>query len=62
MIDLSQLTQEDIGRKAVYRDSFTKAPEEGILSSWNDKYVFIRFKGPNGEACDPSDVELLGGQ
>jgi hypothetical protein len=25
-----------------------------ISLSWNDKYLFVRFKGPNGEACDPA--------
>ena len=57
MIDIKKLTKEDIDRNIVYHRKYCKT-EEGKLSSWNDKYVFVRFKGPSGEACDPEDVSF----
>lgn len=57
MIEISKLSQKDIGRNVTYHREFCKK-EFGVLSSWNDMYVFVRFKGPNGEACDPDDVSF----
>lgn len=55
MITIPNLTDKDKGRKVIYgRDGLPK--QEGELTSWNDKYVFVKFKGPAGEACDPGDV------
>ena len=59
MIDPKTLTDADKGRKVIYQEpgDFEGAKrEEGELSSWNDFYVFVRFKGPNGESCLPEDV------
>lgn len=58
MIDPKMLTKDDIGRHVVYSRDFCNT-EHGTLSSWNDKYVFVRFKGPTGEACEPNDVRFL---
>jgi len=30
--------------------------ENGVVSSISDKFVFVRFKGPNGEACAPGQL------
>ncbi len=57
MINLLELTQEDVGRNVIYHREFCNR-EFGKLSSWNHKYVFVRFKGPNGEACEPEDVSF----
>lgn len=57
MIDISKLTKEDIGRNVTYHREYCDK-EYGVLSSWNDKYVFVRFRGPNGEACSPEDVSF----
>ena len=57
MIQISDLTDLDIGRKVVYHREFCNK-EFGKLSSWNSKYIFVRFKGPNGEACESSDVSF----
>lgn len=57
MITIAFLNKSDIGRKVIYRrGTFDEA--QGELTSWNDKYVFVRFKGPTGEACSPEDVEF----
>jgi len=57
MIDIRKLTDADIGQKVIYGREYCRR-EEGELSSWNDKYVFVRFKGPTGEACEPADVRF----
>ncbi len=57
MIDISKLTDADKDRNVIYHREFSKK-EVGKLSSWNEHYVFVRFKGPNGEACEPDDVSF----
>lgn len=57
MIQISKLTQKDIGRNVTYHRDFCEK-EYGKLSSWNTKFVFVRFKGPTGEACEPQDVSF----
>lgn len=57
MIKIESLTQNDVGRNVVYHRNFCKR-EVGKLSSWNDRFIFVRFLGPNGEACEPSDVSF----
>jgi hypothetical protein len=51
MIKIEKLSDEDKGRKVVYRGK-----EEGEITSWNEKYVFVKFRGPGGEACNPNDL------
>ena len=54
MINPKTLSSNDIHRMVIYKPT----NEEGRLSSWNDRYVFVRFKGPSGEACRPVDVDF----
>lgn len=30
--------------------------QNGVVSSISEHYVFVRFKGPNGEACKPDQL------
>lgn len=57
MIDPSKLTQVDVGRQVTYSREHCEI-QHGVLSSWNEHYVFVRFKGPGGEACEPADVSF----
>jgi hypothetical protein len=57
MIDIQSLQESDIGRNVTYHREFCNV-EHGKLSSWNDKVIFVRFKGPTGEACEPEDVSF----
>ena len=57
MIEISKLTEKDIGRNVTYRREFCET-QHGKLSSWNTTFVFVRFEGPNGEACEPEDVSF----
>lgn len=54
-------TEKDIGRKVVYRRPYCKV-EEGFITSFNDKYVFVRYgMGSTSAATDPQDIEFIGG-
>lgn len=57
MIDISKLNDEDIGRGVIYHREHCRR-EAGLLSSWNSRFVFVRFRGPTGEACEPADVSF----
>jgi hypothetical protein len=57
MIDPSTLTKGDVGRHVLYHRPFCNQ-ERGVLTSWNSRYVFVRFKGPNGESCQPEDISF----
>jgi hypothetical protein len=57
MIKISELTKEDIGRNVIYHRKYCDR-QIGTLSSWNHLYLFVKFKGPNGEACTPCDVSF----
>lgn len=57
MIDIAKLTEKDKGRNVIYHREYCDQ-EVGRLSSWNDTYVFVRFRGPGGEACSPGDVSF----
>lgn len=59
MIDLASLTKSDVGRGVVYRPGHPWVPpEDGNISSWNDKYVFVRYRGDlHTKATDPRDLD-----
>ena len=58
MIEIKNLKEKDVGRNIVYHRDFCEV-EHGKLSSWNEKYIFVRFKGPTGEACEEQDISFL---
>lgn len=65
MIDPKTLTESDRGRSVVVRERLVPLGHRlllahGTLTSWNDSFVFVRFKGPGGEACRPEDVDFVG--
>ena len=55
MIDPKTLTPADVGREVIYTPTVGE-PERGTLTSWNEHYVFARFRGPGGESCRPEDL------
>lgn len=56
-LDVSRLTEADVGRTVIYRD-FGRA-EAGTLSSWKGGSVWARFsQGDTADACDPADLLL----
>ena len=61
MIRLSDLTPEHVGRAVVYRDtSGVIRNEDGVITSWNDRWVFVRFGVHDvSKATDPRDLTFL---
>lgn len=49
----------DEGRGVIYaRLNPHRKTERGVISSWNDKYVFVRYTaGSTAAATDPADLE-----
>ena len=42
--------QSDIGRKVIYRVHGNAKGEEGVITRFNKKYVFVRFGGEEESA------------
>lgn len=61
-IEKKEVTDDDIGRKVVYTDTYIirgetqKREEEGIISSFNDNTIWVKFKSPTGEKVDPNKL------
>ena len=55
-IVITSLTEADKGRGVLFHHNHG-ATERGVLSSWNDLYVFCRFgSGSAAAACDPKQL------
>lgn len=62
MIDIAKLTDADKGRGVIYtpHHSTPENPdtERGVISSWNDTYIFVRYgPGSTAAATDPEQLE-----
>lgn len=60
-IEGQTLTSDDLGRTVVYVPNHAaedpKQWEHGKLSSFRpDGSIFVRFKGPTGERCNPENL------
>ena len=58
MIDLNSLENKDIRRLVVYTDGVGNR-EEGTLTSWNDRFIFVDYGNTCGRgiATDPKDLD-----
>jgi hypothetical protein len=57
MIGGRALKPSDIGCNVTYVPKYGQR-EHGKLSSYRDDgAIFVRFKGPGGERCNPEDLE-----
>jgi len=57
-IDLFGLTEDDVGRKVVYR-SGEPQEEKGVISSWNTVYIFVKYEQSTfGIATRPVDLDF----
>jgi hypothetical protein len=59
MINIKQLTQEDIGRNVVFKSFEDADPEQGVITSFNDVYVFVFVRYGVcgcGQATNPNDL------
>lgn len=66
MIDITSLTESDRGRQVVYQSRPNTPFEEGEITSWNDHYVFVRYKREgvltlpaNGSATPPDKPTFI---
>ena len=52
-----------VGDRVVYRDPFTREPEEGTVTSTNARFVFVCYglPGSTSQATDPDDLEHVAG-
>ena len=59
-------TQADIGRSVVYTGNYGGPIEEGIITSFNETTVFVRYRtqhpGANGQATSREDLNWLLGE
>ena len=64
MINIKNLTGADVGRLVIYNPVHTEIGlQGGIITSFNDRYVFVRYDGSdiekNGVATYPNDLTFL---
>ena len=53
-IDLAALTDADVGRAVSYRPYVEHAAEEGVITSWNKEFIFVRYgTKTNSQATHP---------
>lgn len=50
MINIEQLTDQDIGRWVEYH-SYPANVERGRIKSWNEKWIFVVYKCDDNWAC-----------
>lgn len=56
MIDISTLNNTHVGRSVLYTDRLGKI-SEGVISSWNDKLIFVRYtSGDTAAGTRPEDL------
>jgi len=55
------LTEADVGRKVIYLGNrYPRGKsEEGIITSFNRQFVFVRYGKPGSEATRRDDLEYL---
>ena len=52
--------KENIGRKVIYRPYKGGEPEEGVISSVNTQFVFVRYGDDcSGQATSADDLEFI---
>ena len=59
MIDIGKLTLADVGRAVVYSPRGGGRREDGEISSWNERYVFVRYRGGFTASTSPEDLDFL---
>ena len=58
---LEELIDSDRGRKVIYQ-GYGGETEEGVITSWNEPYVFVRFRNSvTPQACKREQLEFTFG-
>jgi hypothetical protein len=67
VIEISKLSQSEVGAWVEYRDRFDSKPDKGRIKSWNQKFIFVvyrcagnwdEFESYTGVATDPADLNF----
>lgn len=59
MIDITKLTDKDVGRSVIYTPGYGPL-QDGVITSFNEKFVFVRYRATGGgQATNPKDLEFL---
>ena len=64
MIDITKLIESDKGRGVVYTDGVGNL-EQGVITSWNDMYIFVNYGSHcmgRGIATRPEDLNFMSGK
>ena len=60
MIELKKLKKTDIKRKVVYTAYEGAVPEEGLITSFTDKRIFVDFQNVGrGQATPPNKLDFI---
>lgn len=60
MINISDLKPEDVGRKVVYQSYPDGPTEEGLITSWNDTFIFVDYTNVGrGNATPPNKLNWV---
>lgn len=60
MININELTENDKGRGVVYEPYPGGKLEDGVITSWNDRYIFVSYNYTGrGIATPPEKLEFL---
>ena len=62
MINIKELKKEDIKRAVIYKNGVGEI-EQGYITSWNNRFIFIDYGNSCGRgiATDPYDLEFMSG-
>ena len=66
MIDIKKLQDSDVKRAVVYISNYingTGETEQGHITSWNDKFIFVDYGNSCGRgiATEPDDLNFMTG-
>jgi len=57
MIEIEKLTDNDKGRMVIYKKGLPHGNEEGVITSWNNTYIFVCYGNDKGsKATRPEDL------
>jgi len=62
MINPSELKSEHVNRLVVYRSHEGARPEQGRITSWNDRFIFVDYDNTGrGQATPPEKLDFIYG-
>ena len=60
MINIQALTEKDLKRKVIYEAFKGAKKEEGLITSYNENYIFVDYQNVGrGQATPPSKLKFI---